>query len=160
VIDAERQQRPRRTFHRFGVVAGTVALTLLFFLVLPLMQAIAKPRSEALLLQSFDTANLPPPPPPPPPQEPEDEPEPEEQPPELAEDATPPTAPPAETLAETQAEEVRPAVLVADARRPRGGRDRPPGGDRTARIGRGSRGRSPAAGRAMQQSPRRCSGRR
>jgi protein TonB len=89
VVESKRSTFLGRSWHRFLVAAGTVGLTLTFFLVLPLMQAIAKPRSDELMLQTVDTANLPPPPPPPPPEEPEEEPEPEEQPPELLEDAPP-----------------------------------------------------------------------
>jgi protein TonB len=76
----------RRVVHQSTVLVGSSALTAVFFLVLPLIQAIAKPPSTDLLLTAVDTANLPPPPPPPPEAEPEKEPEPEEQPPELAEE--------------------------------------------------------------------------
>jgi protein TonB len=75
----------RRVVHRATVLVGSVALTTAFFLVLPLIQAIAKPPSTDLMLTAVETANLPPPPPPPEP-EPEKEPEPEEQAPELAEE--------------------------------------------------------------------------
>lgn len=76
--------------HSVGVVLGTAFLTLLFFLVLPLMQAIARPPQDDLIVQSVDTAVLEPPPPPPPePDEPEPEPEEEEPPPELAEESVP-----------------------------------------------------------------------
>jgi protein TonB len=77
-----------RVRHHFVVMAGMVVLTLLNFLVLPLMQSISKPPRTDLALQDVDTADLPPPPPPIEP-EPEDEPEPEEKPPELIEDAQP-----------------------------------------------------------------------
>lgn len=66
---------------------GAVALTAVFFLVLPLTQAIGGEREDLLLVREIDTASLPPPPPPPPP-EPEDEPE-EEPPPELQEPSQP-----------------------------------------------------------------------
>ncbi|MCA9398636.1 MAG: hypothetical protein KC618_02720, partial [Candidatus Omnitrophica bacterium] len=74
--------------HRLWVFLGAIGLTLVCFLVLPLMQAINKPPTADLALQDVDVANLPPPPPPPPEEEPE-EPEPEEQPPELMEEAPP-----------------------------------------------------------------------
>lgn len=75
-------------FHRLMVVIGAVGLTLAFFLVLPLMQAINKPPTTDLMVQSMDTAKLEAPDPPPEP-EPEEEPEPEDKPPELMEDAPP-----------------------------------------------------------------------
>ncbi|MBN1256993.1 MAG: TonB family protein [Planctomycetes bacterium] len=78
----------RKLLHYLWVVSGASGLTLAFFLVLPLMQTISKPLIDDLLVQSVDTANLPPPPPPPEIEE-EKEPEPEEQPPELAEEAPP-----------------------------------------------------------------------
>lgn len=74
--------------HRLIVFCGAVALTLMFFLVLPLMQTINKPPSMDLTVQSVDTANVPPPPSPPE-EEPDEEEEPEEQPPELTEEAPP-----------------------------------------------------------------------
>lgn len=75
-----------RTFvRRLFVGTGAVGMTLGFFLVLPLMQAITKAPETDLVVQSLDTADIPPPPPPPE-EEPEEEPEPEEQPPELAEE--------------------------------------------------------------------------
>lgn len=86
----------RRTTRRLGAIAkrsATLALagaaTLLLFLILPLIQAIHQPLGADTLLQSVDTAALPPPPPPPPEEEPEEEPEPDEQPPELVEDVQP-----------------------------------------------------------------------
>ena len=78
----------RQFFHQLWVVCGAVGLTLVFFLVLPLMQAINKPPTGDLVMQTVDVANVPPPPPPPE-EEPEEEPEPEEQPPELTEEAPP-----------------------------------------------------------------------
>jgi protein TonB len=74
---------------RLFALAGAAALTLLFFMVLPLIQAISQTPTADLMVQSVDTAQLPPPPPPPPEEEPEEEPEPEEQPPELTEEAPP-----------------------------------------------------------------------
>ena len=69
-------------------IIGAVAITLAFFLVLPLMQTLAKPPTNDLLVQEFDTAEVEPPPPPVE-QEPQEEPEPEEAPPELADEAPP-----------------------------------------------------------------------
>jgi len=75
--------------HGLLVAVGAVVMTLLFFLVLPLVQVIGKPPSTDLIVQSVDTTNLPPPPPPPPEEEQKEEPEPEEQAPELLEEAPP-----------------------------------------------------------------------
>jgi protein TonB len=74
--------------HRLFVVVGAVGLTLVFFLVLPLMQALTRPTSTDMVVMAMDTAIEPPPPPPPEP-EPEPEPEEEETPPELEADTTP-----------------------------------------------------------------------
>ncbi len=79
----------RRLLHGPLVVIGAVGLTLVMFLILPLMQTISQPPADALMLTPVDTAQLPPPPPPPPESEPEKEPEPEETPPDLAEEAPP-----------------------------------------------------------------------
>lgn len=94
-MHAERQSTGRRTHegrvrvvHPAVVLIGAGALTLTFFLVLPLIQAISESRNSSLLLQSVDTVALPPPPPPPIEQEPEPEEE-EEEPPELNEDIQP-----------------------------------------------------------------------
>ena len=76
--------------HRMLVLLGAAALTVAFFVVLPLMQTIAKPPTSDLMLQSVELAQMEPPEPPPPvEEEPEPEPEPEEAPPELAEEAPP-----------------------------------------------------------------------
>lgn len=65
--------------HHFAVVLGSLGLTLLLFLVLPLMQAINEPPEMDTLLRAADTTSLEPPPPI---DEPEpEEPEPQEQPP-------------------------------------------------------------------------------
>ena len=77
-----------RLFKRALTVLGALAMTLCFFLVLPLIQAITKAPTADLALAQADTAELPPPPPPPE-EEPEEEPEPEEPPPELEEDVQP-----------------------------------------------------------------------
>jgi periplasmic protein TonB len=78
----------RGAWHRLLVALGALGLTLLLFLVLPLMKTIAKPPTSDLEYRSLDTAELEPPPPPPE-EEPEDQPEPEEEPPELSEHAEP-----------------------------------------------------------------------
>jgi protein TonB len=78
----------KELFHRLLVIAGATVLTLIFFLILPLMQTLAKPPTTDMILQPVDTAKLEAPEPPPE-AEPEKEPEPEERPPELAEDAPP-----------------------------------------------------------------------
>lgn len=73
---------------RVVTALGALAMTLCFFMVLPLIQAITKEPTADLALVQADTAELPPPPPPPE-EEPEEEPEPEEPPPELEEDVQP-----------------------------------------------------------------------
>jgi protein TonB len=79
----------RGVLHRGSVVLGASALTLAFFLVLPLLQRINPPLTADLSLTSVDTT-LPPPPPPPPQEEPEEEEEPEEpEPPDLSEETPP-----------------------------------------------------------------------
>lgn len=74
--------------HQALVFAGAAGSTLVCFLVLPVIQAIAAPPDTDLVLASIDTTSLPPPPPPPE-EEVEEEPEPEEEPPELEELADP-----------------------------------------------------------------------
>ena len=71
---------PSRMAHRILVPAGAAVLTLLFFMVLPLMQTISKPPAGDLIVQSVDTVSVPPPPPP---QEEEGRTSPEDKPPEL-----------------------------------------------------------------------------
>ncbi len=73
---------------RLLVVAGAASMTLAFFLVLPLIQAIGELPQGDTVVRALETTALPPPPPPPEP-EVEPEPEPEETPPELAEEAPP-----------------------------------------------------------------------
>lgn len=73
--------------HRVLVAAGALALTLLFFIILPLMQTIGSGPVADLAVQSVDTTT-PPPPPPPPEEEPEEKEE-EPPPPELAENIQP-----------------------------------------------------------------------
>jgi protein TonB len=75
--------------HGLSVIMGAMALTLVFFIVLPLMQTISKPPAEDLYLQTVDVGNIEPPPPPPPEEEMQQDPEPEEAPPELVEEAPP-----------------------------------------------------------------------
>ncbi len=72
----------REVLHRLVVAVGALAMTLAFFLVLPLMQTLTKPPRTDLMVTSVDTGKLDAPPPPPEEPEPE-EPEPEEEPPEL-----------------------------------------------------------------------------
>lgn len=74
--------------HRLWVALGASGLTLLFFLVLPLMQTITQPRGMDMELRDADIANVPPPPPPPEPEK-EEQKEEEPPPPELADEAPP-----------------------------------------------------------------------
>jgi protein TonB len=74
-----------RIRHGMVVAIGAVALTAAFFLVLPLIQAIAKGPSSDLVVTSMSVADVPPPPPPPE-EQPEEEEEEEEPPPEMAEE--------------------------------------------------------------------------
>lgn len=85
----ESSQNPagRRLLRRALSVLGALAMTLAFYLVLPLIQAISQPASSELMLQTVDTADLPPPPPPLE-EEPQEEQE-EEQPPQLEEASDP-----------------------------------------------------------------------
>jgi len=78
----------RRVGHFVLVLVGALVVTLAFFLVLPVIQAITKQPEADTLVQSLDPANIPPPAAPPE-EEPEPEPEEEEKPPELLEDAPP-----------------------------------------------------------------------
>lgn len=78
----------RELFNRLLVIVGSVILTLIFFLVLPLMQTIAKPPTTDLVLQTVETAKLEAPPPPPEEEE-KEEPQEEQAPPELSEDVQP-----------------------------------------------------------------------
>lgn len=87
--------RSRRTYsvfrevrHRLWVILGAGALTLAFFIVLPLMQTISDRNPDDLIVREVDLA-VPPPPAPPVEQEPEPEPEPEDTPPQLAEAPAP-----------------------------------------------------------------------
>jgi protein TonB len=78
----------RRVVHFVLVLLGASTLTLVFFLVLPVIQAITAQPEADTLVQGIDAANIPPPPAPPE-EEPEPEPEEEEKPPELVEEAPP-----------------------------------------------------------------------
>jgi protein TonB len=77
--------------HRLLVAGGAVVLTMAFFLVLPLMQTLAKPADTGTVLTRFDTTELEPPPPPPEPEPEEPDPE-DEEPPELEPDEAPPVS--------------------------------------------------------------------
>ena len=80
----------RMLLHRLAVVVGGLALTLVFFLVLPFMQTIGQLQTDALELVDVDTGRVDAPPPPPPePEKPEEEKPDEERPPELTETAPP-----------------------------------------------------------------------
>lgn len=78
----------RRAAHAATVAAGAIGGTALFFLVLPLIQAIHKPPGGDTLLSTLSVADVPPPPPPPE-EEPEKEETPEEPPPDLVEETPP-----------------------------------------------------------------------
>ncbi len=76
---------------RGGIVAAfAVALTVAVFLVLPLIQRIARPPASEVELRQVATAALPPPPAPPPPEPEPEKPEEEPPPPELDSPAPPP----------------------------------------------------------------------
>ena len=60
-------------------LGASLVVTLLLFMILPVLQVITKPPAKDLTIRSVDVANVPPPPPPP--MEEPEEPEPEEQPP-------------------------------------------------------------------------------
>ncbi len=79
----------RRLGHGLVVSAASSALTLSFFLVLPLLQAISQTPSADTLIRDLDSAALPPPPPPVEEEPEEEEKPPEEKPPELEEAAEP-----------------------------------------------------------------------
>ncbi len=74
--------------HRLWTALGAIGLSLIFFLVLPLMQTITQSNSNDLELTEVEGVVEPPPPPPPEP-EPEEQPEEEPPPPALAEEAPP-----------------------------------------------------------------------
>jgi protein TonB len=76
------------TLHQLVMVVGAVAFTFVFFLVLPLMQAINKPPISDVMVHDVAVTDTPPPPPPPE-EKPPEEPEKPEEPPKLAEDNQP-----------------------------------------------------------------------
>jgi protein TonB len=78
----------REFFNRLLGLSFAVAMTLILFLVLPLMQHLSAPPKSDLELQTIDTAKLDAPPPPPQ-EEKQEEPKPDEKPPELTETAQP-----------------------------------------------------------------------
>ena len=79
-----------KALHGGAVVLGALVMTAGFFLVLPLIEAIAAQPPPDSTVRGLDITNLPPPPPPPPEEEKEEEEEePEEKPPELVEDHQP-----------------------------------------------------------------------
>ncbi len=78
----------RESFHSLLVVISAVVLTLVCFLILPLMQTLAKPPNSDLIVRSVDTARLEAPEPPPEIEQ-QKEPQPEDKPPELTENAPP-----------------------------------------------------------------------
>jgi protein TonB len=71
-------------------LAFAVGLTLLFFLLLPVIQEVGRPPEPDVTIREVDTANLAPPPPPAPEEEKEPEKEEEPPPPDLAEQEAPP----------------------------------------------------------------------
>ncbi len=75
----------RGLLHHLGVITGSIGLTLLVLLVLPLMQTISKPLTEDMQLTSVDLGSLEPPPPTVQEEESEPEEQQEEQPPQLEE---------------------------------------------------------------------------
>ena len=79
----------KRCLHTLGVLLGASALTLVFFLVLPIMQAINQSAKDDVVVREVYTATEEPPPPPPEPEKPPEKPEPEEPPPELQEQTQP-----------------------------------------------------------------------
>ncbi|MDX1972394.1 MAG: TonB family protein [Candidatus Sumerlaeia bacterium] len=70
-------------------IAGGFALTVISFLLLPLIQTLGEQQDTDLLVQTIDTAQLEPPPPPAEEEPEEEEPEEEPEPPQLSEEAPP-----------------------------------------------------------------------
>ena len=80
----------RTLANRTVVVGGGVALTLIFFLILPLMQRIGDLGGDDVVIRQVNLAAFEPPPPPPEPDEPEPPEEPEDiEPPEMSEEIKP-----------------------------------------------------------------------
>lgn len=75
-----------RLWRKLVVLAGAAILTLVFFLALPLVQAMGEQPEAGEEITQIDTGEIPPPPPPPEEEQVEEEPEPEEPPPEIAEE--------------------------------------------------------------------------
>ncbi len=76
--------------NRTVVVAGGIALSLIFFMILPLMQSISVKSDDLYAVRDVETFAAEPPPPPPVEEEPEEPDEPEEpEPPQLSEDVPP-----------------------------------------------------------------------
>ena len=83
-----RKTKPISAFFRhLAVIGGAIGLTLLFFLVLPIMQTISEKDEPDTAVQTVAVGEAPPPPPVEP--EIEEPPPPDETPPELVEDAAP-----------------------------------------------------------------------
>lgn len=78
----------RQIASRLIVLAGAVGLSLVLFLVLPILQAISKPPAMDALVSGIDT--IVPPPPPPPEEKPKEEEKVEEEPPQLQQELAPP----------------------------------------------------------------------
>ena len=79
----------RKLFSHILVIVTSLAITLFFFLVLPLMQTLAKPLNADLVMQSVETAKMEAPEPPPEIEEEQEPQQDEEPPPELSEDTPP-----------------------------------------------------------------------
>jgi len=77
------------TLHKLLVLVGAVVLSLALFLILPILESINSGPKTDLLIQTVDTANVPPPPPPPEEEKKKEEPEPEKEPPKLNDEAPP-----------------------------------------------------------------------
>ncbi len=84
----KKRSKVAQMFQYLFVLFGAAGLTLVFFLVLPLMQTLGNSLHADVIVQTIDTVNVPPPPPPPE-EESEKEPEEEPEPPELTEEAPP-----------------------------------------------------------------------
>ncbi len=79
-----------RLLHGIAVVVGAVAITVICFLILPIIQTINTGTRDLVSLTTVQTVDLPPPPPPPEEEEEEEPEEPEEEPPpELVDDVPP-----------------------------------------------------------------------
>lgn len=81
--------RVRRLVDHLIVIGGAGALTLAFFVLLPIIQVMGATKTDTVTLMRVDNAHVPPPPPPPEPEKPKEE-EQEPEPPKLADEAPPP----------------------------------------------------------------------